>query len=311
MNAQGVLTHNGSKWQCNTVLRVLKNELYTGRYVSGDIRSDVIPELKIIDGNLFARAQEILAMRSKNWMEQKEQTAAFQVSEFLLTGKLFCADCGGRLTTTTHTDRYKKIDGTVSLNKTRRYICYHNTRSLRECHGQSSYKAEKLEAAVMEALLSVFSQIQASPQERLLESKYKRQLRAGRDRLGKHEASLRKHYHDLECLKAEVVNALTGNGKFSSELLSSLIADKEAQIQQESAQADALRVEMDNRHTAMKSMGDQFTQFEGWAQEFERCSLARKQMIIQYLVNRIVVDRNYEITIHLNTAYEQFLEAAA
>ncbi len=117
--------------------------------------------------------------------------------------------------------------------------------------------------------------------------------------------------HELDCLKAEVVNALMGNGKFSAELLSGLIADKEEQIRQEHVQAEALRTELDNRHTAMKSMGDQYTQFEGWAQEFERCSHERKRMIILHLVNRIVVDRDYEITIHLNTAYDQFLEAAA
>ena len=134
---------------------------------------------------------------------------------------------------------------------------------------------------------------------------------AGRDRLRKHETALLKLQHDLECLKAEVVNALTGNGKFSAELLSGLISDKEEQIRQEHAQAEALRAELDNRHTAMKSMGDQFTQFEGWAQEFAYCSHEKKQMIIQYLVNRIVVDRDYEITIHLNTVYEQFMEAAA
>jgi len=43
VNSQNILTHNGSKWQSNTILRILKNELYTGHYVSGDVRSDIIP----------------------------------------------------------------------------------------------------------------------------------------------------------------------------------------------------------------------------------------------------------------------------
>jgi len=174
VNQQDIRTHNGSKWQCNTILRILKNELYTGRYVSGDVRSEVIPELRIIDDALFTRTQEIVARRNRNWTEKREQRTAFQLSEYLLAGKLTCADCGGRLTATTHTDRYKKQDDSVSINKTRRYVCYHNTRSLRVCNGQSSYKAEKVETAVMEALQELFEQIQASPQEQLLENRYKR-----------------------------------------------------------------------------------------------------------------------------------------
>jgi len=311
VNQQGIRTHNGSKWQCNTILRILKNELYTGRFVSGEVRSDVIPDLRIIDDALFARTQVIVAQRNKNWTEKQEQSAAFQMSEYLLAGKLYCADCGGRLTATTHTDRYKKQDDNVSVNKTRRYVCYHNTRSLRVCNGQSSYKADKVEAAVMEALQELFEQIQASPQEQLLESKYRKQQRAGRDALRRHEKNLEKLQRDLDCLKAEVVNALTGNGKFSAELLSGLITEKETLIRQESAEAQALSAEMNNRQAAIKSMSGQFTQFEGWAQEFALCSKERKQMIILHLIDRIEIDRDYEITIRFNTVYDGFIGQAS
>jgi len=144
-----------------------------------------------------------------------------------------------------------------------------------------------------------------------LRSKYKRQQRAGCEALKKHGIALKKLQHDLDCLKAEVINALTGNGKFSPELLSGLIAEKETQIQQETAQAQALEAELNDRQAAIKSMSGQFAQFEGWAQEFALCSMERKQTIILHLIDRIEVDRGYVITIHFNTDFELFVATAA
>jgi len=299
VNDQGVLTHNGSKWQSNAILRILKNELYIGRYVSGEVRSNLIPELQIISETLFAQAQKILSARSTSQTEKQEQSTAFRISEYLLSGKLICADCGGRLTTTTHVDRYEKQDGTISVNKTRRYVCYHNTRSLRECNGQGSYKAEKLESAVIETLIEFFQQVHVSPQDKLLEW----QMRSKRKRLDQHKLTMQNLWHELDSLKAEVVNVLMGNSKFSAELLNRLIAEKGMQIQQETTQADMLREELSDQQTAMKSIVNRLAQFEGWAKEFELCSPERKQVIILHLVNRIEVGRGYTFQLHLNTGY--------
>ena len=311
VNQQGIRTHNGSKWQCKTILRILKNELYLGFYVSGEVRSERIPELQIIDDVLFARTQGIVASRNTQWTAKQEQSTAFRISDYLLSGKLFCANCGGRLTTNTNTDRYVKKDGSESIKRTRRYICYHNTRSLKECHGQTSYKAEKVEAAVMEALLELFTRVQKSPQELSLESKYRRQQRAGREALKKHGTTIKKLQHDLECLKAEVVNTLTGNSTYSAELLSGLITETEEKIQRESRQAQAKADELNSREAIMKSMSSQFAQFEGWAQEFAMCSMERKQTIIFHLIDRIELDRGYVITVHFNTIFEPLLAEAA
>lgn len=311
INQQGVRTHNGSKWQCNTVLRVLKNELYCGFLVSGDVRSGRIPGLQIIEDSLFERAQDIVKRRNTQQVAKREESSAFRLSEYLLSGKLVCADCGGRLTTTTNTDRYQKQDGSITVTKTRRYVCYHNTRSLRECNGQTSYKAERVEVAVLRAISEFFEHMQASPQEQFLESKYQQQQKAGHAAIKRHNAAMQKLQKDLECLKAEVVNALTGSGKFSPELLSDLISEKESQLQHESETLQTLTAEMNDRQAAIKAASTQITQFEGWAKEFELCTLERKQMIIFHLINRIELDRGYALTIHFNTVFAEVLAEKA
>lgn len=74
LNSHGIRTHNNSKFQCNTVNRILKNRLYCGYFVSGGVESPYIEKLQIIDENVFDQAQFILKQRSsKNEEKSKLQ----------------------------------------------------------------------------------------------------------------------------------------------------------------------------------------------------------------------------------------------
>ena len=309
VNAQKIRSHNGSKWQCNTVYRILKNPTYTGYLVTKTARSkNQISELVIIEPELFLQAQEILYMRqTKNAEKKTESEGSFRVSTYLLSGKLYCGDCNTRLSVATHNDKYLKKDGSLSENKTRRYVCYHNTRSLNDCNGQTSYKAEKVESAVIEILKTIFSSIKTMPEDELLESKYLQQIKAGKERIKKCDNIIEKLQKELKVLKDEVINTLTGTGKFSSEILNELISQKELEVKTSIQEKEIVKSETDNKEASIKALGLQFKQFESWSDEFEFCTAERKQTIIAYLVDRIVIDRGYEIKIYLNTDYEQFV----
>lgn len=45
LNDNGVRTHNGSKFQCNTIIRILRNKLFCGYMVSGETVSPKLQEL--------------------------------------------------------------------------------------------------------------------------------------------------------------------------------------------------------------------------------------------------------------------------
>ena len=86
LNSHGIKTHNNSKFQCNTVNRILKNRLYCGYLVSDGVESLYIERLHIIDENIFDQAQFILKQRSsKN--EEKQQIARTTKGSTLLSGK--------------------------------------------------------------------------------------------------------------------------------------------------------------------------------------------------------------------------------
>ena len=107
LNSHGIRTHNNSKFQCNTVNRILKNRLYCGYLVSGGVESPYIERLHIIDENIFEQAQFILKQRSsKN--EEKQQIARTTKGSTLLSGNIYCAHCGQKMVSTSYIDRYDR-----------------------------------------------------------------------------------------------------------------------------------------------------------------------------------------------------------
>lgn len=62
--AQDIRRKNGTDITPGIVHRVLKNPIYIGIIHCGDSKSEVLPDLRIIDEELFAKAQEIIQERS-------------------------------------------------------------------------------------------------------------------------------------------------------------------------------------------------------------------------------------------------------
>jgi DNA invertase Pin-like site-specific DNA recombinase len=145
LNENGVKTHNGSKFQCNTILRILKNKLYCGYMVSGETTSPKLMDLQIVDERIFEQAQFILNQREKQ--NDENRRISYQTkSKALLSGIMYCAHCGGKLTSITHTDRRRRKDGSLYEFARAKYLCYHKSRGLCECDGQSSYLAYNVTA---------------------------------------------------------------------------------------------------------------------------------------------------------------------
>ena len=119
---QGLRTKDGKTITMGIINRVIKNPICIGIIQKGESQSSVLPELKIIDEEVFARAQEIVRERVVPQSEVPLTTRG----QSLLVGNVYCGHCGARLTLATAGRNYKKKDGTV-VKKT--YSCY-------KCYGQ-------------------------------------------------------------------------------------------------------------------------------------------------------------------------------
>ncbi len=307
LNDAKVKTHKGSNFQSNTILRILRNKIYTGYLVSGDAVSPYIPELHIIDNEEFEAAQFILKQRSRK-DEEKRQIAMNTKGKAMLSGNVFCAHCGHRLTTICYHDKYERRDGTVNITNIIKYSCYHKSRKLCECDGATTYRADQVDAIVSEFMRNLFEMLKSSPDEELLERAFRRQNDADRANRKKAEQDLQKSCIQLEELQLEIGRSLTGDSVFSKNDLSTAIQSLKLHIDECKKQLSEFEVKEEQGKDALEKFRPAFRRFKSWADEFDNATLEQKKMIAGQLFKRVEVGRNYKIHIVMNMTYRQFCE---
>lgn len=307
LNDGRVKTHKGSKFQSTTILRILRNRIYTGYLVSGDAVSPYIPELHIIDNEEFEAVQFILNQRSRK-DEEKRQIAMNTKGKAMLSGNIFCAHCGHRLTTICYQDKYERRDGTVNITNIIKYSCYHKSRKLCECDGATTYRADQVDAIVTEFMKKLFDALNNSPDEELLERAFKRQNDADRANRKKAEQDLQKSCIQLEELQLEIGRSLTGDSIFSKADLSTAIQTLKLHIDECKKQLSEFEVKEEQGQEALEKFRPAFSRFKSWAEEFENATLEQKKMIAGQLFRRVEVGKGYKVHIVMNMTYQQFCE---
>ena len=307
LNKNGLRTHNGAKFQSTTIIRILCNKLFCGYIVSGEAVSPHMQELQIVSKELFEQAQHILDQRAKK-KDEERKIALTTKSKNLLSGIMFCAHCGGRLTSIVYKDYYTRQDGTEYRIEQLKYLCYHKSRKLCKCDGQSTYTAERVDNAVCRILKDMFSQIKDAPDEVLLQKRFKKEMSVCKAKQTKIKLEIRKYTSQLEKLEEEIAKTLTGESSYSPEQLSKAIKGIEEKISEAKFQLETLENEMLGKKNSMEEIRPMYERFTNWADEFERCSIERKKMIISQLISRIEIGKGYRITVEFNMNYQQFCE---
>ena len=208
INSMKVLTHNGSRFQSNTIKRILQNPIYCGFYVRGGVTSKRVPELQIIDDNMFDEAQNILNQRKlKN--EDRTQMSQRSKSYTLISGNIYCAHCGRKLCSNSSVDTYKTKDGVVhNCERKYRYLCSGKAMKRNSCDGQSVYSAKIVDEKVIEALHKCFAQIKGTPREAAIEQRFKTLMSQIRQEIKKLEKENETLKRKLGELSEEIANAL-------------------------------------------------------------------------------------------------------
>lgn len=303
----GITTHKGANFQSTTINRLLKNRIYCGYFVQKDVVSPKQDDLVIIDENVFDMAQEILYQRSHR-QEEKSHIAMSTKSNSLLSGCIFCGHCGTRIVATTINYKYGVWNGTPLKENRRAYICYHRSRRLNDCDGQSVYQADKVEEIVLRIVKSYLGQIKRMPKDRALELKYEKQIsekQAEIKRLKKQEADFDEQ---LESLSSEIGKALLGRSLFPMDLLQKSIEKTQKDLENTRAALVMCREEVENVSNTKSKLGFYYEKFLGWANEFNEAPIEHKKMIISQLFSSIKISRGYQIEAALNTTYKQFFE---
>ena len=301
LNNEGYKTNNGSKFTSIKILRILKDPCYCGKMEDGTT-SEQLQALRIRSDETYEQILRILSQRN-NENEEKRHIALQTKGQAMLSGNVFCAHCGGRLTTIRHRDKYTRKDGTEYSVDQIKYSCYHKSC---KCDGQTTYQADRVDDFVSRIMRKIFNCMDGAPEEEKLQAMFRRQIAGNRATQKKLELELTKNREQLTKLQLEIGKTLTGDSIYSPEDLSQAIQTIKARVSESEEKLAGLKAEEAQKKQGIDMITPDYNQFKSWAEEFDTATLEQKKMISYNLFKRIEVGRDYKITVELNMTYRQF-----
>jgi len=296
-----IKNRSGKNFHPATIRGILHNLTYTGVLRSGESRSQVIPELQIIEPTVFERVQEISAQRSR----KHEETRSVPLNtrgKSLLAGNVFCGHCGARLSVTTN-GRSGQYSGLRM-----RYVCQTKTRTHENCNGQTGYTTHILDEMIHDLVHAVFQKVGGFSQSEAIQRAYKKQLDEKNARVRRLHRELAKTDKDLKNLRNEIMKALDGSSAFTTELLSGMIQEQEGKRAEQQAALNAAQSEVEENGAILRDMERQYNQFVEWAYVYDTASMEAKKMIVTQLFDRIEVYRDYKLKVRFTISVEQFMK---
>ena len=304
LNQKGYKTNGGGRFTSIKIQRILKDPFYCGRMEDGTT-SEQLQALKIRSDETYEQLLYIVGQRnSRN--EEKRHIAMQTKAQAMLSGNVFCAHCGGRLVIIQYRDSYIRKDGSEHRVNQIKYACYHKSRRLCKCDGQTTYQAERVDKAMSQVIRKIFSCMDGAPEEEKLQAMFKRQIAGNRASQKKLETELGKSRERLTKLQVEIGKALTGDSVYSPEDLSQAIQTLKEGIQSGEARLADLKEEEKRKKQGVDMIAPAYNQFRSWAEEFDMASLEQKKMIACQLFSRIEIGKGYKISARLNMTYQQF-----
>ena len=304
LNQKGYRMHNGGKFTSMKIIRILRDQYYCGVLADGRT-SEVLQGLRIRNDETYDKIMYILEQRNQKNAD-KRHIALQTKGQAMLSGNLFCAHCGGRLTTIRYRDSYKRKDGTKYSVDQIKYSCYHKSHKLCQCDGQTTYQADRVDSAVSQIIHRIFSCMDGAPEEEKLQLLLKKQMAGNRATQKKLTLELKKSEEQLSKLQLEIGKTLTGDSLYSPEDLTQAIRVLKERITETKQQLAELREEEESKQRGVEMITPTYNQFKSWADEFDTASMEQKKMIACQLFRRIEVGRDYVISVELNMTYQQF-----
>lgn len=289
-----------SKLTALSINRMLKERQYTGYLITKDVTSPYMPELQIIDQELFDQAQEIVTQRkTKNaeWRNIPRQNG----NGALLGGNLYCATCGRRMTSSN--------PGKGAKRDKAEYICYMGANHRNNCTGQRSYVAKRVEDIVLQATRLLLDTIKDTPRDESVEARVQAEIKELKYDLRKTQQQIEEAAKEQEGLEMEVSRCLLGKSNFTTAMLSRLIDNKARERRELENKALDLERRLKNEKEMSEKVAEYYNRFLGWSMEFGLATIERKRIIISQLYKRIELGRGYVVNFEVDWNYEQFIDA--
>lgn len=159
---------------------------------------------------------------------------------------------------------------------------------------------------VEKVVKEIFDRIKGVPKSAIINSRYKEELTVRKANLKRTQSEYAKELEKLNKLEAEVVKSIQGESAFSQTMLAGLVEESEKKSESLKAQCEKAELDVESSKSLIKDLNEQYDEIISWSSLYDSASIEAKKMIVNSMIKRIDVYRNYNLNIELNMNIRQF-----
>jgi len=282
---KSILTRKGLPWNSGSISHILKNPVYTGIRKFGDVSSDVLSHLQVIDIDTYKLAQVQI---EKNKLIKPRGPRSEHASSVLFADVLYCIHCKKRMTVTRNRKIQHNEDGSQSVYDRVNYICI-NKSSVNRCGGQRSYSAKIVDRLFSEKINKFLNKDNI---HQTFESNITHNANENTELL---EHALIREKNTLDLLQKEAVEVILGTSAFMPILITDLSQHSKNNIVHLENEIFTQRELKRTQEAKKNRLYDVYKQFEAKKyMSFTSLSLLMQQEIIEQIIERIYIGRGYQ-----------------
>lgn len=306
LNERGIKTKRGNNWSQNSVCRILTNEIYTGKIINGKEEiADFLtgqrkekdesewlvtlrPELRIIEDEVFDKAQDILKGRHDSFKITHER----QSNKYLFSTLIKCKECGWSFRRTVR--QYK--------NTYVRWVCSgHNGKGADSCPNAVTVDEEEL----IQALQDYFEEI-LSKKKKVINCVIKEFQRVykAKDENIEYEKQLNEELNKLRKSREKYMDMYTDD-LISREELNEKIGGMRKEIERLENELKMVSYNLTKGEQLEAILNSTFKQLEYITDVHEMTNAQLKR-----LINKIEVDKDGNVDIYLRLIGDLGLDEA-
>ena len=306
LNDHGIETkRNKTLWRGTSVRAILDNPIYIGILHFGNERSNPFEHLRIVSDVMYRRCLAIVKERAPKHAENRTIPLRTD-ARGLLTGLLFCGECGNRLCFG-HNVRKKVTSSGEHLYPRDYYRCYRKLSSRNTCAGPSTYTAYPIDNAVIGVVRGFFENMRDAAGPKMLELANKRANSLVKDAYDKAESEHESVFRRLSTLEEEAVKALNGESKLDIDTINNMLPKLRAQLSETKARLDEMQRKLDEEQANNNTQIEKLREVLSWAVMFDQANTETKHMILAKLIERVDVSANGQIQIKFRLTAKEYM----
>lgn len=271
----------------------------------GEDLSPKLEHLQIIDDDLFTRCQEVVKGRAtalKKNMSMPERTD----TGGLLSGILYCKECGAKLYYSHGTSKRKLADGTMRVYERESYRCYTKLNHPNGCAGPSSYSSIPIDDAVLKEVRRFLMVIRDLPREDLLEKAKEKHDSVNAVAYRQAEQDYFEAHKQITALEEQAIKSLTGENSLDISIVNSMMPKYKEKMEQAQRRMEDAKAKMEKEKAQSEEARREIGELVSWADAFDEADFETRKMIIARLVERIDVGADYSISIRFRISVKQY-----